>query len=67
MDDYVTYLILSTDTTDPESIKEALNRRFPKDRDRWIKAMKEERDSLAKNGTWTLVDLPKNKRALDTK
>lgn len=63
-DDYITYLTLSNDVTDPENLVEALN---SSDSVKWIKVMEEERDSLAKNGTWTLVDLPKDKRALDTK
>lgn len=49
MEDYVTYLTFSNEATDPQSVEEALN--LP-DRERWIKAMEEERDSLAKNNTW---------------
>lgn len=63
-DDYITYLTLSNDATDPESLEEAIS---SSQSAKWLKAMEEERDSLAKNGTWTLTDLPRDKRALDTK
>ena len=33
----------------------------------WRKAMEEEYNSIIKNQTWTLVDLPKGKKAIDTK
>lgn len=64
MNDYVTYLTLSSNTTDPESVEEALN---SPDNAKWIKAMEEEHEALVEHGTWELVDLPKDKRALDTK
>lgn len=33
-----------------------------KDRDKWLQAMKEEMNSLKKNGTWILVEQPKNQK-----
>lgn len=35
--------------------------------DEWKRAMKDEMNSIAKNGTWTLVDLPKNRKAIGSK
>lgn len=35
--------------------------------DQWKKAMQEEYDSLLQNKTWSLVDLPSDKRALPCK
>ena len=39
--------------SEPGSYKEAMNCR---DRDKWVRAMIDEIDSLIKNGTWILVD-----------
>ena len=39
--------------SEPGSYKEAMN---CKERDKWLKAMIDEIDSLIKNGTWVLVD-----------
>lgn len=64
MEDYVTYLTLSNNVTDPESVEEALN---SPDKMKWVEAMEEEYASLVKNGTWTPINLPQDKKALDTK
>lgn len=64
MEDYVTYLTLSNDVTEPESVEEALN---SSDKAKWLEAMEEEQASLIKNETWTPVNLPRDKKALDTK
>lgn len=37
------------------------------DKNEWYAAVKEEMNSLVKNSTWTLVDLPKDKTAIDNK
>lgn len=34
---------------------------------KWIEAMKEELQSIEKNGTWELVKLPKGKKAIGVK
>lgn len=44
-----------TENTEPQSYKEAAVR---VNRSKWLKAMKEEMDSLEKNKTWELVDKP---------
>lgn len=49
---------------DPTNINELSNR---PDVERWINAMKEEMSSLRENATWELVDLPKGKRAIESK
>lgn len=37
------------------------------DRDKWVKAMREEYDSLIKNNTWVVEDLPAGKRPITNK
>ena len=54
--DYVTYLC-----TEPTNVKEAIQD------ENWMKAMKNEHESLIKNNVYTLVDLPENKLVIDTK
>lgn len=49
------------DESEPVNAKEALS--DPK----WIYAMKEELESIEKNSTWDLVDLPKGKKAISAK
>uniref|UniRef100_A0A803KWT5 Reverse transcriptase Ty1/copia-type domain-containing protein n=1 Tax=Chenopodium quinoa TaxID=63459 RepID=A0A803KWT5_CHEQI len=34
---------------------------------RWVKAMQEELQAIENNGTWEIVDLPKGKKAIDSK
>lgn len=53
-----------TNITDPRTYKEALSL---SDSEEWIAAMKQEYDSLIKNKTWDLVDLPDNRKAIDCK
>lgn len=62
--DFITYLITEKFQMDPETVKEALQR---SDKEHWRAAIEEERDSLVQNQTWTLTDLPKGKKTLDTK
>ncbi|XP_071918917.1 uncharacterized protein [Coffea arabica] len=45
----------------PNSLSEALSKK------EWKLAMEVEMDALEKNGTWELVDLPKNKKVVDCK
>ena len=49
---------------DPISYKEAIN---CKEVSRWLQAMTEEFESLQKNETWDLVELPRGKRAIGCK
>ncbi|KAJ9566346.1 LOW QUALITY PROTEIN: hypothetical protein OSB04_002312 [Centaurea solstitialis] len=49
-----THLLLSLNDDEPSSYHEA------KDNPMWVKAMKEEIDSIEKNGTWKLVTRPSN-------
>lgn len=49
---------------DPRSLSEAL---ASNKADKWIQAMKEEYNSLLVNNTWTLVDVPNNKKIIPCK
>jgi len=49
---------------DPQSYDEAINR---SDSDEWKQAMMEEIQALAKNETWILVDLPKDRHLITSK
>ena len=64
-DDYVTtaeaYL---TEMNEPECYDEAVN---SKDHQHWVMAMNSEMDSLAKNQTWELTDLPDGAKAIPSK
>jgi transposase InsO family protein len=63
--DYVTtaeaYL---TEMNEPECYEEAVN---SKDREHWIRAMNNEMESLAKNQTWEIADLPEGAKAIPCK
>ena len=64
-DDYVTTAeAFLTEISEPESYEEAVT---GADREHWNKAMKNEIDSLAKNQTWQLTDLPDNMDAIPCK
>uniref|UniRef100_A0A2N9J8U9 Integrase catalytic domain-containing protein n=1 Tax=Fagus sylvatica TaxID=28930 RepID=A0A2N9J8U9_FAGSY len=56
--------VLITDEGEPESFQEVQSH---KDKQSWMKAMHEEMDSLHKNNTYELVELPKGKKALRNK
>ena len=56
--------VMLTDCGEPSCYKEALQR---EDKAKWELAMKSEMDSLKKNQTWDLVQLPKDKIALPCK
>lgn len=49
---------------EPASYGEAIN---SKQKEQWISAMNEEFDSLLKNRTWALVDLPSGKKVIDNR
>ena len=47
--------------SEPLTVEEAMQNK------KWIKAMNEELNSIEKNNTWELVELPKNKKAIGVK
>lgn len=49
---------------EPQSYAAAI--RSP-DSEKWFRAIKEEMDSLIENNTWSLVELPENRRAIDNR
>lgn len=49
---------------EPRSYEEAMASHEARD---WVRAVNEEMESLQKNGTWKLVDLPKGKRTVSCK
>ncbi|KAM1487717.1 hypothetical protein ACFX2I_001756 [Malus domestica] len=56
--------IMLTNYGEPETYEEA---RAHNDSDKWMKAMESEMDSLSKNDTYELVELPKGRKALKNK
>ena len=50
-----------TQCTEPKTYKEACQSKC------WLKAMESELDALAKNGTWSIVDLPHNVKPIGSK
>lgn len=62
--DYVAYALPIINAEIPESYKEAMN---SSENTEWVKAMDEEMNSLLKNNTWELVQLPPSKRAIGCK
>lgn len=50
--------------SDPKTVKQATSGQYS---EQWKDAMNREYDSLIKNGTWILVDPPKNKNIVDCK
>ena len=57
------FLVFPTEMDEPNSVTKALS--SPK-RDEWLKAMKEELESIKMNKVWDLVDLPENIKLLRT-
>lgn len=49
---------------EPRSYQEAMNSANHED---WEKAMREELNSIKENGTWTLTDLPSNRKSIGSK
>ena len=56
--------MLLADSDEPECYEEALQ---VEAKDKWELSMNDEMESLIKNKTWDLIDLPKNKKALHNK
>ena len=65
---FVGFAFLAAEETDscyePANYKEAIT---CQDSSKWVVAMQEEMESLQKNGTWTLANLPKGKKAVKCK
>ena len=57
------YYLLLTDADEPECFDEAMQ---VEDSVKWELAMKDEMNSLHKNDTWVLTELPPGKKALTT-
>ena len=53
-----------TKNEEPQSYREAVSR---SDKNKWLKALKEEMDSLEKNETWQLVERPKQQKLVGCK
>jgi len=62
LNDYVVYM--SKDKFEPKTYAQAMS--CP-DADKWKQAMNEEMQSISENKTWTLTELPKNKKAIGCK
>ena len=59
-----TFMILPQDDEEPRNIREALQ--CPA-KEKWMKAMEEEMESMRSNQVWELVDLPKGRKAVKNK
>ncbi|KAK9701121.1 hypothetical protein QE152_g30800 [Popillia japonica] len=64
LDDYVYVANAKELYNDPITIEDALARN---DCEKWKNAVQEELQSLNENNTWTLTDLPKNRRTINCK
>ena len=62
-EDLVSYALI-TSSGDPTTFQEAIH---SQEKSRWMGVMVEEIQSLHKNQTWNLVELPKGKRAIGCK
>ena len=56
--------VMLLDHDEPTNYKEAM---MSPDSAKWFKAMKSEMGSMYKNKVWTLIDLPKDRRAIEIK
>ena len=61
--DLVSYALF-TSSEDPSIFQEAIE---GSEKDKWMKAMVEENESLSKNKTWELMKLPKGKKPIGCK
>ena len=61
---YSDYATLMTNIDEPQTLREALTRA---DSSQWEQAAQLEYESIIKNDTWTLVDLPPGRRAIGCK
>ena len=59
-DDHVSFALV-TETGVPDNYREAIE---ADDHSKWITTMEQEIKSLDRNQTWTLVDLPKDFKAI---
>uniref|UniRef100_A0A2N9IQA1 Reverse transcriptase Ty1/copia-type domain-containing protein n=1 Tax=Fagus sylvatica TaxID=28930 RepID=A0A2N9IQA1_FAGSY len=62
-EDLVSYALL-TSSEDPSTFQEAIE---SSKKDKWMEAMVEENESLSKNKTWELTELPKGKKPIGCK
>jgi transposase InsO family protein len=62
-EDLVSYALL-TSSEDPSTFQEAIE---SSENDKWMEAMVEENESLSKNKTWELTELPKGKKPIGCK
>uniref|UniRef100_A0A2N9J4X6 CCHC-type domain-containing protein n=1 Tax=Fagus sylvatica TaxID=28930 RepID=A0A2N9J4X6_FAGSY len=62
-EDLVSYALL-TSSEDPSIFQEAIE---SSEKDKWMEAMVEENESLSKNKTWELTELPKGKKPIGCK
>ncbi len=60
-DEYIEAAIVKSDTTEPESIEEALAN------EDWRAAVNSEYESLIENNTWELVNLPEGRKPIECK
>jgi hypothetical protein len=63
-DDFVSSVSLVTNNEEPTCYQEAME---VSDSEKWKEAMKEEMDALERNGTWDLVELPKDRKIVGCK
>ena len=63
-DDSASSFALVTEDGEPSCYQEAID---DTDSEKWKKAMKEEMDSLAKNNTWDVVELPEGRSVVGCK
>jgi hypothetical protein len=61
LDDFEQHNVLALMSCQPTSFKEATKEPH------WVQAMNQEIDSIEKNKTWDLVDLPSHKRSIGVK
>uniref|UniRef100_A0A2N9FA25 Integrase catalytic domain-containing protein n=1 Tax=Fagus sylvatica TaxID=28930 RepID=A0A2N9FA25_FAGSY len=59
-EDLISYALL-TSSEDPSTFQEAIE---SSEKDKWMEAMVEENESLSKNKTWELTELPKGKKPI---
>uniref|UniRef100_A0A2N9I2A4 Reverse transcriptase Ty1/copia-type domain-containing protein n=1 Tax=Fagus sylvatica TaxID=28930 RepID=A0A2N9I2A4_FAGSY len=62
-DNLVSYALI-TSSEDPSTFQEAID---SSEKDKWMEAMVEEMESLSKNKTWELTELPKGKKPIGCK
>jgi hypothetical protein len=63
-DDFVSLVSLTNNDDEPSCYQEAVK---VSNTDKWKEAMKDEMNALAKNATWDLVELPRNRKILGCK